>query len=35
MYKKKTTYYSNKGNKENKIFEGKFEEVEDTEKRKK
>tara|TARA_B100000745_G_C19937795_1_gene316040 strand:- start:106 stop:564 length:459 start_codon:yes stop_codon:yes gene_type:complete len=35
MYKKKTTYYSNKGNKENKIFEGKFEEVEDPEKRKK
>ena len=32
IYKKKTTYYSNE---ENKIFEGKFEEVKDPEKKKK
>ena len=35
IYKKKTTYYSNEENEENKIFEGKFEEVEDSEKKKK
>ena len=32
VYKKKTTYYSNE---ENKIFEGKFEEIKDSEKKKK
>ena len=35
IYKKKTTYYSNEENEENKIFEGKFEEINDSEKKKK
>ena len=34
IYKEKTTYYSNKKNGENKTFEGKFEEVKNSEKKK-
>ena len=34
IYKEKTTYYSNKKNGKNKTFEGKFEEVKDSEKKK-
>ena len=35
IYKEKTTYYSNEKIKENKTFEGNFEEVEDSKKKKK
>ena len=35
IYKEKNTYYSNEENEENKTFEGKFEEVKDSEKKKK
>ena len=35
VYKEKTTYYSNKKNNENKTFEGNFEEVKDSKKKKK
>ena len=34
IYKEKNIYYSNKENKKNKTFEGKFEEVKDSEKKK-
>ena len=35
IYKEKTTYYSNEKNKENKTFEGNFEEIKDPKKKKK
>ena len=35
IYKEKTTYYSNEKNNENKTFEGNFEEVKDSKKKKK